>query len=197
MGLLDKIKDISDKISENLQDRREYINARKSLLSELTMPQLINLAKDYDISIYTFFEEEPTREDYIDSIAKSNLSTDLIQKRINKINRKDEIELGGPEPKNVSYVIQGNVNNSQFSLGGDVNILHNTFNDWSKTIMNSDIDFDLKKMAVQNIKQLREEMDKPKKDQTKINKIFKWFTDNKAELVSLSIPFIEKILSCL
>lgn len=195
MGIIDKIKDIGDRVSDNMQKRREFVNERIQLLKNFTMPQLRELEVDYDITIYAFFDNEPTREDYINSIAKSDLSTDIIKKRFYKIERKDEIELEGPEAKSVNYVFQGDVRNSQVSLGGNVNIIHNTFNDWSRKIMNSDIDFILKKQAIQNIKQLRDEIDKPSRDQSKIDKILKWFSDNKTELVNLSIPFIEKILS--
>ena len=199
MSIMKKIKDSGKRLMNNIKENQEIIKQREQILAELTIPQLEQLADDYDININfnQMFEEEPRIYDYVRSIARSRLSAEKIEEHIRKIKRKEEIELSVPKSEQyvTQTIFQDKVSMSQTSIGGNVNVIQNIFNDFSLAIMNSNIDPDIKKQAFQKIEELKKEISKPNKEKSIIDRICKWFTENKTELATISIPFITKILT--
>lgn len=199
MSIIDKIKETGKLISDRYREHQEFLRRREHLLKDLTMPQLKKLADDYDIDIHfnEMYDEEPRRDDYICSIAESKLPTEKIEEYMKKIKRKEEIEL--TDPKSEKYItttfFHEKVTMNQTSIGGNVNVIQNIFNDFSLAIFNSQLDLEIRKEALQKIEDLKKEMSKPIKDKSLIDKICRWFTENKTELATIAVPFISKILS--
>jgi len=197
MSLGDKFKHLKVSVFDKLQERREYIGERKKIIKNLTMTHLKELEEDYDIYVYALVGEA-RRGDYITCIAKSkNISTEKLKKFVDRINKKEELELKSPEIKQIYQKIQGNQILKNSTLIGDVNIIQNIIKDWSLEIINSNIDFNLRKEAMQKIEKLKEEMSKSHIDPSIIDTICKWFSNNIKVLATLSAPFITKILSYL
>jgi len=195
MSIGDRFKDLKKFASDKIQDRKDYVNKRREIIKDLTMPHLRDLEDNYDITILTMIGDDPSREDYIASIARTKkVPTEQLKKFVDRVNKKEELELKNPETKQIIQNIQGNQILKDSTLIGDVNITQNIFKDWSLEIMNSNIDFNLRKEAIQKIKNLEEEINKPNRDQSVIDKLYQWFTKNKEELATLSIPFITKLL---
>ena len=84
MGIVNKIKDAGKWMIDKYRERDE-------LLGELTISQLKQLAKDYDIDIFhnEMFDEEPQIYDYIRSISESRILTEDIGNYIRKFKNID------------------------------------------------------------------------------------------------------------
>ena len=82
----------------------------------------------------------------------------------------------------------------QTAIGGNVHIVNNIFNDFSSTIINSDLEKDLIIESLKKIDELKHEIFKEQKDKSKIVRICDWFRNNKSGLVTIAMPFIQKVL---
>jgi len=197
MGIIDKFKGAGRFMADKYQERQEYIKGREDLLEKLTMPQLEQFSDNYDIDIFynETFEDKPRRDDYIRQVAKSEIETEKIEKYVSKLKRKEEIELTGPKTEQyISHtVFQDKVNMKQTAIGGNVHIIQNIFNDFSSTII-SNLDKDLVLDSLKKIEELKQEVSREQQDKSKIEKICDWFRNNKSELVTIAMPFIQKIL---
>ena len=196
MSIGGKFKGLNNWASDKLQESREYIDERTEIIKDLTMPHLKELEDSYDLTILTLVGDEPTREEYINSIAKTKrVTTEQLKQFVYRVNKKKELELKSPETKQIITHIESNQYMSQSSIGGDINITKNIFKDWSLKIMNSNINFNHRKEALQKIKQLEEEINKLPRNETAIENLYQWFTNHKTVIATLSIPFITKLLN--
>lgn len=197
---MDKFKKAGKWIADKQKERAEFIKERKQLLSKLTMPDLKKIQKDYDIQITWLFEEKPSRPDYINSLARSRLQTEIIEKYVKKMERREERELAVPKSNKIIH--QHFHDKAEFRFGdkssfvGDINIneIENIINDFSVSVVKSNINSELKVKSIEKIEELKKEFANPNPDETKIGKIFEWFKNNKSELTQLAIPFINEIL---
>lgn len=188
---------MAKKGAENYLKNQELYEKKKQLLNKLTMPQLKKLADDFDANIEydEWLEDNPRRDDFIDELADT-LDMEQIEEFVRKNKLQEKVKLlDSKSAHNITIIEAGNLSMNKSSITGYVKIDENVFNDFSLKIMNSDIDLDTRTEALRKIEELKIEIEKREKDKGKIDKICKWFTNNKTELATLSIPFITKILS--
>lgn len=189
MSIKDSFRKGVEILKEDWKRSHEIRDKNRELLKDLTMPELKKLASDYDVPIIGIFDE-PGRSDYIRCIS-NNLSTERIQKFLEKNELRGIIMSGTPR---ITIIKDSDISINKGSLGGDATFYETEFNKFVYAVSNSEIDLNLKMEAFRKIEELKNEIENPKKDKNKIQQICDWFKNNKHELATIAIPFIEKIL---
>lgn len=198
MSIIDGLKKGINTLKENRQEHLKIVNKRKDLIKNLTMPQLEEIADDYDITIFTLLDEEPRRSDFINSIAKSRLETKILEKYVKKYKRLEEKELGDPTPS--KSIITHFHNKTDIKLGdgssflGDITNINSTIDDFRNAIINSNLDSNLIVESLKHVEEMKKEFKKPEINKSRLEEIFNWFKNNKEELSSIAMPFIHKII---
>lgn len=195
MGWKDRIKDAAkgavNEMKESYKRNQELKAKRREILSGLRMAHLKELAEEYNVGIYhnEFLKDASDIGDYVDYLTDANIPLKRLEEFALEKDMKKRRDLIGPQPSQAISIgtMKGN-------LIGNI-VVNDSFNDFSTTIINSDLDFDLRTQALKYIEELKQELSKPDRDKGKIDSISKWFVNNKSELAAISVPFITKILS--
>jgi hypothetical protein len=192
------VANVAKKVGEDIKERAEEHESKEKILEKLRMSQLEELAYEFDVDVdiegFRYEDDEPRRDDFIRDIA-DQLSLEEIENFVKEKGLEKKLKSIKPEyAKNVTFIDGSTLNMNKSSFSGDVTVNENVFNDFSKQVMNLDIDPNLKMEALKNIGILKEELSKSERDNSKIDKIIRWFSENKTELATIAASFIPKIL---
>jgi hypothetical protein len=204
MSLADRMKGASKNIKGKYKQNNEYLDERKKILENLTMPQLKQIAEDFDIDFFynEFINQQPEKTDFISTIsASSKLTNDMLNDYISNSKDKQDTEYTTEKTEqNLDYNLKEDTNMNmdnttinQKENSGNIDI-KKVFDEFSSTIMSCyEIDIDLFILSLKNIQELKKETLYDTINKEKTNQLLNWFKSNKTEISTVSMPYTHKI----